>query len=182
MIGIGEIRTAVVGCMLFELLGMTLLPSAARAECSQWDMNGHWTFVQTNGARPDFELRQTDTGLQGQARFSYLTPDQCILLSCGDDLHGIVGSVDGSISGNLVEINAYWGDGSIGVYTGTIGSQGRIQGTTFDRMNPQTMASWYSTTTADCLPNAAVEVPPPKAPIAVPFDSTTPARRPFPVN
>ena len=184
MIRIKPSRIILLGCILFETFIIVLPNTGANADCSQWDMSGDWEFVQTNGPSPQFHLQQTNIGLQGSAGYSYLTKDPCFIVACGDDAHSVRGSVDGSVSGNSIEINAYWNNGTIGVYTGTIGPQGRVQGTTFDKMHPQTVAGWYSNRTASCLPAAdAVAPPPKKPPITLPFGSvTTPARRPFPVN
>jgi hypothetical protein len=47
---------------------------------------------------------------------------------------------------------------TIGVYTGKIGPEGRIEGSTYNKVDPQTTARWYSDRTAKCLaPPAAAD-------------------------
>jgi hypothetical protein len=114
-------------------------------------VSGQWIAVQTNGAKPNFSLQQSGSGIQGQANDTYVHKDACVLVACGDDYYNRPGSVDGSIHGNAIELKAYWDNNTIGVYSGTIGPQGRIEGTTYDQRNPQTRAEWYSDRTMKCL-------------------------------
>lgn len=124
-----------------------------KAPCARWDMSGDWAFYQSNEATPTFHVDLTDTGLQGTASSWYLVDEpHCPFFAfCGKDAVNVKGSVDGTIEGNEVALSAYWNNGTIGVYSGKIDAQGRIEGTTFDRVHPQTMASWYSDHTARCL-------------------------------
>lgn len=123
------------------------LTSSEVAECKQWDLNGQWTFIQTDGTSPKFELRMTATGLQGEASYSYL----CGLPSCLYTASIVRASVDGKVDGNSFDVNAYWDNGTTGVYSGRIGPQGRLEGSTRDLQHPQVMLSWYSARTAKCL-------------------------------
>ena len=127
--------------------------SAGDTTCARWDLSGEWTFFQSNETSPVFRLEVTNTGLQGSAKYWYLVDGDCPFYApaCGQDAASTSGSVDGAINGNSFEIDAYWDNGTIGVYSGKIGPQGRLEGTTFDRQHPQTMANWYSDRTAKCL-------------------------------
>jgi len=159
MIRTGQVSIALLGLIGFGVFLAMCLPSAAQAACSQWDVSGEWTFVQSNMTRdttPIFTLQQMGTELQGSARYYSLGESRLV--------HG---SVDGTINGDSLEINAYWNNGTIGVYTAKIGSQGRIQGTGYDRMHPQTMATWYSDRTAKCLTGAGGVSPPSVTPPVV---------------
>jgi hypothetical protein len=126
---------------------------AAEKTCTTWDLSGDWTFFQSNEASPIFHLELTDQGLQGTGEFFYLVDSEpCpFFAQCGKDAVVVNSSVDGTLTGNELELTAYWSDGTIGVYSGKVNPQGRIEGTTFDREHPQTMASWYSARTANCL-------------------------------
>jgi hypothetical protein len=126
---------------------------ADETACANWDLSGQWTFFQSNEASPVFQLELTDTGLQGTGGFGYLVDSEpCpFFAACGKDPVYVSSSVDGTVTGNELELTSYWSDGSIGVYSGKVNAQGRIEGTTFDRQHPQTMASWYSDHTAKCL-------------------------------
>lgn len=125
--------------------------SAADPECAKWDLSGHWTLVQTNETAPRFTLRQTPTGLQGEAWYLYVHEDQCIIVSCGDTWYGVNASVDGTVDGDSFEITAYWNNGTTGVYTGKIDQHGRVEGSTYDKQHPQVQARWYSDRNAKCL-------------------------------
>jgi hypothetical protein len=127
-----------------------LLPSAAQAACSRWDISGKWTAVQSNDTKPSFTLQQTDTQIQGSAHWGY-TVSYNTFPAKGDDYVESNASVDGTINGDSVEFTAYWSNDTIGVYSGKIGPQGRIEGTTYDRRHPQTNANWYSDRTVRCL-------------------------------
>jgi hypothetical protein len=125
-------------------------PVASQA-CSQWDVSGQWTAVQSNGAKPNFSLQQSGSGLQGRANDVYVHKDACVLVACGDDYYNRPASADGAINGDSIELKAYWDNNTIGVYSGTIGPQGRIEGTTYDQRHPESRAEWYSDRTMKCL-------------------------------
>lgn len=129
---------------------------ASTLSCTRWDMNGEWVFVQTNDTSPSFRLQQTGNGLQGTGHYGYLTEDDCVFfVKCGRDAVFVDASVDGTINGDSIELTAYWNNGTIGSYSGRIGAQGRIEGSTYDKQHPQTMAHWYSDRTAKCLAGSA---------------------------
>ena len=126
---------------------------AAEAECSRWDVTGDWQFFQTNDTAPYFSLQLTQTGLTGTGSYSYWEDDCPFFVVCSEK-HTVSASVDGTVNGDSFEITAYWNNGTIGVYSGKIGPQGRVQGTTYDRQHPQTIAAWYSNRTAKCAAGA----------------------------
>jgi hypothetical protein len=110
---------------------VSLLPAAAQA-C---DASGHWTAVQSNGGRVEFDLSQNGLVLGGTA----YSP------GIGN------GSVSGSFRGETIDFDIYWPNGSVGTYSGRVGGDGRIHhGFTHDRRNPGSRASWYSTSPLDC--------------------------------
>ncbi|GEM_PF-2498899 len=153
------------GWMLGAVCSAAFLPLAAQAACSQWDVSGGWSAVQSNDTKPAFILQQNGAQLQGSASYSYVHKSQCVLAYCGDDAYSVDGSVDGTIDGNAIDITAYWNNGTVGVYTGKINAQGRIEGSSYDRQHPQTMASWYSDRTIKCLTDENTQ-PPSSAPPA----------------
>jgi len=148
MIRIGAVSIALLGWIVFSVAFAMLLPSAAQADCSQWDVSGTWVAVQNNGYKAEFTLQQS--------------------LPPGSEIHGTGfydglwrASVDGTVTGPSLKFTAYWNNvtggnptGSIGEYTGTIGPTGRMTGTTVDKNNPRSMATWYSDRTAKCVTNA----------------------------
>ena len=154
MIRIGPVSIAPLGWIVFSVFFAVLLPSAVQAACSQWDVSGEWVFVQTNNTSPRFTLQRTETGLQGSASYSHWVEDAgCIGVNC-DHLETVRASVDATIEGNSFELTAYWNNGTTGLYTGKVGLGGRIEGSTYDKQHPQTMANWYSNRNAKCLTGA----------------------------
>lgn len=160
------IFTAGLSWTIFGVCLASLLPLAAQATCQRWDASGNWSAVQSNGAKPVFTLQQTGAELYGSAYYSYIHKSECVLAFCGDDAYLVEGSVDGAIDGNGIDITVYWNNGTVGEYTGKINSHGRIEGTTYDRQHPQTMASWYSAQTLSC-PSDEAGSPPAIAPSAI---------------
>ncbi len=127
--------------------GMT---TPSEPDCSEWDVSGDWTLVQTNETAPKFALQQTGTTLLGKAQYGYKVENTCYILICDDDYYTVNASVDGWVKGDSFEVTAYWNNGTTGVYTGKIGQQGRIEGATYDKQHPQVQARWYSERTARC--------------------------------
>jgi hypothetical protein len=153
MIRIGRVFVPLLELSISICFAM-LLPSAAQAVCPQWDVSGEWDFPQTNDTSPHFTLQQTGTELHGTARYSWVHKSECKLAFCGDDYYHVEGSVDGTINGDSFEVTAYWNNGTTGLYTGKVGPLGRLEGNTYDKEHPQTMARWHSNQNAKCLTSA----------------------------
>ncbi len=149
MIRIGAVSLGWMVSISFAML----LPSAAQAACSQWDVSYHnmpnesWRAMQSNGSKPLFHLEQTGTLLQGTAGY--------LKYNDGEYEGSVDGSVDGTIKGDFFDVTVYWEDGGVGGYTGTIGPTGRLTGTTVDKNNPRNVAKWYSNQPFKCLTSAA---------------------------
>ena len=135
--------------LLTSLLALPTI-AAAQAPCTQWDGGGIWHADQ-GSFNLRFNLQQTGTNLQGEG---HVYADQGALVERG--------GVDGTINGNAIEITAYWRAATIGVYKGTIGPTGRIDGWTYDKSNPGSRARWFSNDRLKCLARADA-APPPEA-------------------
>jgi hypothetical protein len=154
MIRIGGVSIALLGWIVFSVAFAMLLPSAAQAACSKWNVSGvAWTVSQTNGISAHFTLQQTGTDLQGSAQWFYQKEDGGIGVNTSH-LASVNGSVDGTINGDFFEVTVYWDNDTTGVYTGKIGPQGRMTGTTADKMNPHSVASFHNDQTFKCLASA----------------------------
>ena len=145
--------------MLIKVLILTLLCAAivtvasshvlAQGTCTYWEINGHWTIVQSNNTYVYVTLQKTRDGIEGSARYRYRTERGVF--------NEIVrwyweeGSVDGSINGNSIELTVYWDDRKTGLYKGTITAQGRLQGSSYQQDDPETKAYWHSEARAKCL-------------------------------
>jgi hypothetical protein len=149
-----------IGCVVIRLLlvigvmGAVLLPISAQADCSQWDISGHWEVGQSNGITVTFDLQQTGNAISG--RYSYL-----VRHGGGQFAGRYEGSVTGTINGNNIQLT---GEPSLGEYTGGVGSDAFIGGATRDGAG--NFASWRSNRTATCqtVAEPSTTTPPSSAP------------------
>jgi len=148
----GAFSIAVAGSIS---VGVMLSPSPVEAGCSDWNATGEFTFVQTNRYSPKFKLNQTGSDIHGTAEYKILDYN----------LNGrpVTASVDGYIQGDNFEVTAYWNNDTAGVYSGRIGAQGRIEGSTYDKRHPDAMARWHSEPTLSCGPPVAAPASGPAA-------------------
>jgi hypothetical protein len=138
-----------------------LLPSGARAECSHWALKGDLRLVQSNGYAPHFFFWDLNSPvLRGQADYFYPSRPG------GRPDSQMVGDANGNIEGNFFKVTVTWNDNKTGVYTGTIAPTGQIEGRTYDAQRPESQATWYSTTTLRCLPEANASPAPAASPSA----------------
>ena len=163
---------AVLRSGLIAASALLYIPSAdaADAACTQWDMSGNWKLIQTNDTAVAIALQPTQGGFSGRASFGRMVEDDFFLCSvafCGEDYVSFSGPAVGSINGDSFELTVYWSDNTIGVYTGKIGPQGLIVGTTYEKNDPGNRADWHSDRVATCLSSVA--------PAAAPPASTQPA-------
>jgi hypothetical protein len=145
MTRIGTLFIALTSWIVFGGL-VALAPSAAQADCAQWDLSGHWEIQQRNGIAVNLDLTQTGTDVQGTGFF---VAGECHsgfpfgTKFCG----GTQGSVTGTIDGNgNIQLNADWG----GVYRGGVGSDAFIGGTTFAVNDPGNQVGWRGDRAATC--------------------------------
>jgi hypothetical protein len=137
------------------VLGISSGTTALAQVCSQWQWpSGRLGANQSNGSAIYFNLTQSGTQLKGEAGYTLKTQKKIPLIATGHNVTFVRGSADGTLTGNAFEVTVYWSRDSIGVYRGTINPQGRIEGTTHDRMNPRSMASWFSEQTLNCQTTA----------------------------
>ena len=128
-------------------MGMLISGTAsADAACTSWDVTGRWTLHQTNGFSITLDLVHKAGAVTGTATHVVSTRDCVKTATCQKRTV----SADGSVEGNAFVLTAYWSAGSIGVYEGQIGAQGRIEGTTFDKRRPSSRAQWHSDRLARC--------------------------------
>ena len=131
MTRMGVYALAFTGSVVVRLFALPL-PFAAEAACAQWDASGDMILHQANGYRPSFTLQRSGSELHGSAAYTVTTPSCVERANCSQ----ILGDVAGSIAGDSFEITAYWKNGSVGVYRGTVDAHGGLEGTTYDRSHP----------------------------------------------
>ena len=143
-------RRARFGAAYGSFVGLVLLllsPHVVRAECSNWDVSGTWEIKQSNGYSITVVVVKKSSG------FEVTSPT------------GGGGLGSGNVSGNdfFMEIGWY-GLSNDGVYRGKISSSGRISGTTYDAVHPESKAKWFSASVmkcADAAPSAPAATPKP---------------------
>jgi hypothetical protein len=115
---------------------MSPAPADAADVCTHWNIPQRLSIYQSN----NFTVTLLGEGneLRGKAFAS--------------QAHAVAGSgtFDGKTRGHEIEISIYWGPDSIGVYTGKINNNGRMEGRTHDRKHPNQIATWYADQLASC--------------------------------
>lgn len=131
--------------MLFASI-LVLLPALTHAQCAQWDVAGQWNITQGKFVIP-VQLNQNGKVITGTAKHeaSYNPENKTF-----GTYRTVEGSIDGTVEGTSFNVQIYWPDGLVGVYRGTIGPQGRIEGDTYDKNKPSSRANWYSTRVMTC--------------------------------
>ncbi len=144
MIRIGQVFSTLLGRIVFGSIFAVLLPSAAEAACELWDLSGSWTMAQSNikNGPVYFNLEQNGTELRGDAAYETVLSEEWGQTT-------LSGSVSGTVKGNKFKVYVVWSLPSYspvrrskGVYSGTIGSQGRLKGTSYDADNIQSHATF----------------------------------------
>ena len=96
---------------------------------AEYDVTGEWVAHQSNGFDVTFKIRPTDgdfTRLDVEASYS-----------------GGFAQGKGEVSGDTFSAEVDWEAGPVGLYKGSFGSDGRLSGTSEDRTNPGSTATWF---------------------------------------
>ena len=154
------------------LVSTCAVPHPAKAECAQWDLNGRWNIKQSNGPYLYFTIQQNGTALTGSASYTVNRPLKHVLgpAVVGQDPLVYNGQLDGKVQGSSFHVEIYWGNGEVGIYSGTIGATGRIEGNTYIKQDPSRKATWFSDSRMNCASASASATPapparPPKKPV-----------------
>ncbi|WP_339155973.1 hypothetical protein [Actinomadura luteofluorescens] len=122
--------------------GLALLPSAALAApaappsapgrvlgAPAFNAGGTYRLFQSNGAEPQVNVTQDGSGrLFGTA-----------------SVGGAVGTIEqGAVEGASISFTIGWSDGARGRYVGSLGSDRRLTGITFDLTHPSSQATWFT--------------------------------------
>jgi hypothetical protein len=131
------------------------------AQCQQWSVGHGWRLKQ-GGINVDMDLHQNGTVVTGTARFfekGYASSGGNFGSAGGD----VNGDVDGTVKGDRFAVIIHWDNGTTGVYNGTVGPSGRIEGTGYNQATPSQKVNWYSEThmvCGDAAPTAATKPKP----------------------
>jgi hypothetical protein len=136
------VRTHHIGGLILALgLGA---PSLAAA-CSTWDVKGLRTIKQSNGITVYANLRQEGRAVSGTAAWTEVQVHDGESVGTGHS-----GGVKGTLDGARFEAVVTWSNGSVGVYSGQIGADGRISGINYDRRRPDIRVTWHTTEPFRC--------------------------------
>ncbi|MES9539434.1 hypothetical protein [Actinomadura sp. NPDC000600] len=94
-----------------------------------FNAGGTYRLFQSNGATPQVNVTQDGSGrLFGTAS--------------GDNAVGTI--EEGAVEGTSISFTIGWSNGSRGRYIGSLGSDRRLTGTTFDLAHPTSQATWFT--------------------------------------
>lgn len=164
--------TGLVAIATFVLI----CPAQAHAACSEWVMPAELYITQSNDTSVSVKLTQGEGGFTGTAHAQHFQDEGFV-----DNASGVV---DGSLVGSNVNFTVNWSlvargvGSSTGVYTGTVGPQGRMSGAAYDELHPDTKATWFVHEVLQCS-SAATAAPSPSRPTVQlgrvqPFPGTAP--------
>jgi len=148
----------------YRLIALALVASlpasASGADCVSWNVSGRWALNQASGHYVGLDLQQSDGVITGTAVwYEKMPPDWVFIGWVGNDPEEHSGSLDGRVAGDEFNAQIFWNDRVIGVYTGKIGPQGRIEGETYDRDQPNLRTTWFSSIPLTCAEYAKVVIP-----------------------
>jgi hypothetical protein len=143
-----------------------LCPAQTRASCSRWDMPARTEIRQSNDTSFTVETSPVQDGFVGKAYLDSMNESS-------GHIGRIYGDLEGTVTGSNVRFTIHWGRDFIkgigaarGVYTGTVGPQGRLEGDSYDAAHPQSRASWWAREVLRChaaSTQLGPPAPPPKA-------------------
>jgi hypothetical protein len=71
-------------------------------------------------------------------------------LADGGRIETIDGKVEGTMNGKRFAVKIFWNNGTVGVYDGTVGLSGRLEGTGYKQGSSSVKVNWHSVTTMKC--------------------------------
>ena len=111
----------------------------SQAACAEWELAGT-DIYQNNGWTVRFHSGLN--GFKGRVEsWSWKDP--------GKSIWGTL--VNGSVRGNVVQLSVDWDNRAFGVYEGQIDANGYVFGSTYDRFNPSSTATWRTGQQALCV-------------------------------
>jgi hypothetical protein len=126
---------------------------------------------QSNDTYVKLEFSPVEGGFIGKAQYTSLN------LSEDDpslNTWKVSGDLEGAVEGSNVHFTIHWSPdlalhvyNATGVYTGTIGPQGRLTGTSQDAAHPESTATWWGSEVLRCRPAAAPPAVPPRPTVAL---------------
>ena len=134
--------TAVVATAALGAIAFQPATAAAAKPCSLKPKGGYSVLVQSNGWTTVLPVQSGDR-ITGQAHTYFGRWVR------GSN-QGFSGDAEGVVLGRTFRITIYWDNGSAGVYEGKIDRDRFVTGTTYDRFNPASRATFRMTKRAVC--------------------------------
>jgi hypothetical protein len=131
---------ALGGFLFTSIFALSAPP--VEAQCQQWDVGHAWRFKQ-GPTNVDLDLDQNGTVITGKANHK-------IYVKEFEGLANVRGTVDGTVKGDSFAVHIYWTNNTVGVYNGTIGPSGKIEGTGYEQGSPSIKVNWYSLGVMKC--------------------------------
>ncbi len=165
---------ALGGFLFTSIFALSAPP--VKAQCKQWSVGHAWRFKQ--GPTPvEMNLQQNGTVVTGTATHN-VPKTETYNFGLIPHKYGVnvSGTVDGTVEGDQFAVKIEWSNNTTGVYEGTIGPSGKIEGKGWEIRSPRTKVRWYSETRMVCAESTAVQppAPPPQTSGTIP----TPAPKP----
>ena len=120
-----------------------MCPAQAHAACSEWVMPAKTLIQQSNETLILAQFTAGEDGFSGKATNQYWSERM-------ETVGTVDGVLEGAVQGSNVQFTIHWGQdifrkvpNATGIYTGTVGPQGRVTGTSYDQVNPESTATWY---------------------------------------
>lgn len=158
-------RRGLVTYFLMGAFGVSLflLPGQAHAACSQWEMPAEVQIKQSNSRWPfKIAITPSEGGFVGKAMRVSFTEGSSVYR-----WGNVEGWVAGAIKGANVSFTIHWENdltknvnNATGVYTGTVGPQGRATGSGYNANNPSETATWWLQEPLQCREVATPASPP----------------------
>jgi len=135
---------------------LALPPDQAHAACSQWDMPAQMLIHQSNNTRVTMQSTPAEGGFVGTAQAYKIVVHDGIRVAMD-------GPLEGRLVGSDLQFTVHWRVNrydesslhSTGVYTGTVGPQGRVTGSGYDAEHRETKATWWAEEVLQCRDGAA---------------------------
>ncbi len=145
---------ALGGFLFTSIFALSAPP--VEAQCQQWNVGHGWRFKQ-GWLNVDLDLHQKGTVITGTARYNTTASGGTFGGNFGGATSVTVGDVDGTVKGDSFAVRIHWDNNTTGVYNGTIGPSGRIEGTGYNQATPSKKVNWYSDTHMACADAAPVK-------------------------
>ncbi len=150
-----SLTSAAKACLLTAAAVLALLPSSVNAGCAfGWDVSGRWNIKQ-GPTTVTTNLRQNGNVVTGTA--GYIIPGRYKSTALGlwgnsTNPRRVSGTVSGTITGDNFHVEVAWSNNTVGVYDGTFGPSGRIEGTVYGKEAPSKKVTWFSDRNMTCRP------------------------------